>query len=287
MADGILYLNGAWCGAGEAKISVMDRGLLFADAVYEVVRAHKGRTFRVAEHCARMCNGLRELEIPAPFSPEEFVEICRGLIKRNAITSGSVYLQVTRGEEPQRAHRLPEHARPTMFGFARAVELPSWKSAHPKGVAAITMEDFRWHRCNIKTTMLLPNCLAKQQAIRAGAYEALLVGEDGLLREGSSTSVFAVLDGVLRAHPATPRVLPSITHSVVLELARRAAMKVDEKAVTAAEAARAEEMFLASTTLDVCPLTQLDGRPVGDGRIGPVTKRLIGLFAEFLDAECG
>ena len=190
-------------------------------------------------------------------------------------------MQVTRGAAPERDHRLPQAPSPTVFAWARQTPMPGW-ARFPNGVTTVTVPDPRWQRCDIKTTMLLANTLAKQHAADAGAFEAIFVAEDGTVREGSSTSVFAVLNGVLRTHPANHRILPSITRTLVLETAREAGIEQREEAFSYEEMLNAGEVFLASTTCDVCPVAEVDGRKIGRGRPGPVTWRLMKLFADKL-----
>ncbi len=280
----LYYVNGSYCKSSEAKISVLDRGFLFGDAIYEVLRVHRGRAFRLKDHYERMLNGLTSLRISPPFSRAEFDALCAELILRNRVTTGSIYLQVSRGADATRRHAPTPGLKPTVMGVATPADFPGWKK-YGEAVSVITLADTRWGRCNLKTTMLLANTLAKTEAEAAHAFEAIFVAEDGVVREGSSTGLFVVLDGTLRTHPADCRILPSVTRKLVLELARADGIPLSETAVTLTELRRAQEMFLASTTNDVCPIGTLDGRIVGSGKAGPVTARLMRLVAETLDRE--
>jgi len=278
------YVNGEFCDLADAKISILDRGLLFGDAVYEALRVNNGRLFRVGDHYARMSGGMKAIGIPVPFTANQYETILTELAKRNGIRSGLVYMQVTHGTA-MRAHVPPKEISPNVFAFVQTGEVPAWPRKYPGGVAVTTAEDLRWQRCNVKTTMLLANTLAKRQATEAGAFEAILVGQDGTVHEGAVSNIFAVIGGGLRTHPADNHVLPGITRNVVLELGRKHGIPAVERAFSKAELLAAEEAFLTGTTADVCPVVRVDGKPVGDGRIGPVTAKLMRLLAETLEAE--
>lgn len=280
--SGICYVNGTFCESAEARISIFDRGLLFGDAIYEVVRVHGGRLFRVDDHYARMSGGLAEIGVAVPFSAAEFRALLRDLVGRNRLQSGLAYAEVTRGAADMRTHLSPSGLRPTVIAFVQSAELPVWPEKFPGGVSAMSLPDIRWQRCNLKTTMLLPNVLTKEQAHESGVYEGLFISPDSVVREGCSTNVFAVIDGALRTHPADRHILRGITGRVVLELARAAGIPVREEAFTLSELLGAREAFLTATTIDVCPLVRVDGRTLGDGRIGPVTRRLIDAMARAL-----
>jgi D-alanine transaminase len=278
------YVNGEFCDLADAKISILDRGLLFGDAVYETGRVNNGRLFRVGDHYARMSGGLKALGISVPFSASQFETILTELAKRNGVRSGLVYIQVTRGAA-MRAHVPPKEISPNVFAFVQTGQMPSWLREYPGGVPVVTVEDLRWQRCDIKTSMLLANTLAKRQAADAGAFEAVLVGQDGTVREGALSNLFAVLGGSLRTHPADHHVLPGVTRNLVLGLARQHGIPAAERAFSKAELFAAEEVFLTGTTADVCPVVRVDGKSIGQGGIGPITARLGRLLAEMLDAE--
>ena len=285
MADPVFYLDGAFLAADQARVSVLDRGFVFGDAVYEVLRVQNGRPFRTGDHYARMTRGLDFLRIRPPFSPEEYQALCSELIARNGVQQGLIYLQVTRGVV-ERTHLIPEGLTPTVMGFARGVDLPKGRDL-PDGASAVMTPDLRWQRCDIKTTMLLPNSLAKQLAHEAGAFEAILVSPDGVVREGSSTNVFAVRGGVAYTHPTDCHILPGITRQVVLQLASEAGIPTTEEAVTGSELVAAEEVFVTGTASDVCPIVRVDDARIGQGTTGPVTRKLMEIFAERLEDETG
>lgn len=285
MSQTICFVDGEFMDIADARISVLDRGLLMGDAIYEVARVQNRMLFRVLPHYERMRRGLDFLQIPVPFSPEEFGSLCRELRERNDVDHGFVYLQVSRGAA-MRTHLVPKGLKPTVLGYAGSVVLPKWHD-FPEGAPVITTRDLRWGRCDMKTTMLLPNSLAMQKARDAGALEAILVAEDGVCHEGCSSSLFAAWDGTVRTHPADHHILHGITRAAVIEIARENGIPVREETFTRDQLMSADEAMLAGTTMDVCPVVQIDGLPVGDGAIGPVTHRLMKLFAELMQRELG
>jgi D-alanine transaminase len=278
----IVYLNGEYLPVEQAKISPEDRGFLFADAIYEVARFNRGRGYRLAEHMARMRNGLAAIRIAA--DPGFFPEVAARLLAENGLASSDaiVYAQVSRGAAPRTHAFPPEGTAPTTFAFARAVE----PEAPDEGGGAILVPDERWGRCDIKTVMLLPNVLAAQRAAEAGAFEAILV-RDGVVTEATRSNVLAVAGGVVRTHPTGPLILPGVTREVVLELASGAGIPVREEEFGADELFAAEEVLLTGTTADVTPVVTVDGRAVGEGGPGPVGRRLGALLAERIGVAPG
>ena len=283
MSEITCYLDGEYLDIREARVSVLDRGHLMGDAVYEVTRVQNGRLFRARQHYERMARGLGALGIPTPFTAEAFEAVNVELLRRNGIQGGLIYIQVSRGAT-LRTHLVPKGLTPTVFGYSASCPLPKWRD-HPEGVTVITSADLRWQRCDIKTTMLLPNSLAKQEAVDAGCYDVILVAEDGTCREGSSSSLFIVSDGALRTHPADNHILPGITRQTIIEIAGAEGIPLREETFRREQLLVAEEAMLVGTTTDVCPVVQVDGKPIGEGRIGPVTQRLIGLLAELIERE--
>lgn len=272
----VCYLNGEYLPLREARISPLDRGFLFADGVYEVLPAWNGQPFRFTEHFDRLDRSLREIRLAPPLTRDEWRALLTGLIERNGRADMYLYVQVTRGAEYGRNHVFPAETRPTVF--AMASPLPVFTEAQRRsGLAAITVEDFRWGRCDIKSIALLPNILMKQAARDAGADEAIIV-RDGQVLEGASTSVLAVIDGELRTPPDSRRILPGTTRDVALELARDG-FRFRMAEITVGELARADEIWIAAATRDVLPVTRLDGCPVGSGRPGPLWERMSTLFA--------
>jgi len=274
-----VYLNGSWIDHAEAMIPVDDRGFLFADGIYEVIRVYGGRMFLADEHLRRMARGLDAIGIPrATAGP--LLDVAARLIDENGLgaADATVYFQVTRGVAPRR-HAFPDPATPpTVYAVARPVPRPA-ESSFRDGVGAITTPDTRWGRCDIKSIALLPNVLANQQARVAGAFEALFV-RDGVLIEGSHSNLVGVLDGVVVTYPECNYILGGITRRLVLDLAREAGFTVREAPIFVDRIDQLDELFLSGTTTEVMPITRLDGRPVGTGTPGPVARALQQAYLE-------
>ncbi|MCU0975628.1 MAG: aminotransferase class IV [Steroidobacteraceae bacterium] len=275
------WLDGRYLPLAEARISPLDRGFLFADAVYEVLPVYGGRVFLLEPHLARLERSLAALRIASPHDAGQWRRLIGGLVTHNGGGDLLVYLQVSRGAEAGRSH-VPQGSTPTVFAFASRTPPPP--TAPPPGIAAITAADTRWARCDIKSTALLANILLKWQAEEAGAAEALLL-RDGHLTEGSSSSVHVVTGGVLHSPPLTPEVLPGTTRELLLELARRCGFESRVCTIPEAQLRGAEEIIVASAGGGMRAATVLDGQPVGVGVLGPVFLRifatLVGSRAEF------
>ena len=279
----ICYLNGEYLLLAQARISPLDRGFLFADSVYEVLPVFAGRMFRCHEHLDRLTRSLESIRLVAPHRHEEWLVLLDDLIRRNTTSDprGSdmyLYVQVTRGMEYGRNHPFPSVVKPSVF--AMASQLPAHTpELLARGLAAITVEDFRWGRCDIKTTALLANVLMKQQATDVGAQEAIIV-RDGEVLEGSSTSVFVIKQGTLATPPNSRRILPGTTRDVALELAADLSLPVQVRSISVAEMRNADEVWLAAATRDVLPITRIDDRPIGSGRPGPLWRQMSAAFVE-------
>lgn len=276
----IVYVNGEFLPREKATISPEDRGFLFGDAIYEVVRYDRGRPYRLKEHLERMREGLAAIRIAA--SPDFFPEVAERLLGGNGLEEKDafVYAQVSRGAAPRRHAFPPPGTPPTVFAFARETDPP----LPPEGGKAILATDERWGRCDIKTVMLLPNILAAQRAIEAGCVDAILV-RDGFVLEGTKANLFIVARGVLRTAPNGPHILPGVTRAAAIEAARRLGLTVEERAFTVEEMYGAQEVFFASTTLWTYPVVSVEGRPVGPGKPGPVVKMIReALYEEFRGA---
>jgi D-alanine transaminase len=273
----VCYLNGSYLPLEQAQISPLDRGFLFADSVYEVLPAFGGRMFRFREHFDRLNRSLTAIRLASPHTHEEWFALLTQLIGRNGANADMyLYVQVTRGAEYGRNHTFPANVKPTVF--AMASQLPTLTAEIvERGIEAITVEDFRWGRCDIKTTALLANVLMKQQAADAGAKEAIIV-RDGEVLEGSSTSLFAIAGGIIATPPNSHRILPGTTREVVIELAASLSLPVEVRRLSIEEMLRADEVWLSAATRDVLPITRIDGRPVGSGKPGPLWKRLSDAF---------
>jgi D-alanine transaminase len=277
----MLYLNGSYMPVDDGRVSVEDRGFQFGDGVYEVIRVYHGRAFRLDRHLKRLQESLDGVRIPAPEPLGKIAEVCRTLVDKGGHREAQIYLQVTRGAAP-RSHAFPGTVRPTFVAYLREAK----RFPDDKAFSLVTVPDVRWGRCNLKTICLLPNLLAKQQAVEAGADEGLFVREDGTVTEGTSSNAFFVRGGRLVTHPATPRILDGVTRQAVLEVAAGLGLPVDLRPGSVPEAKSADEIFMTGTLTEVMPAVSLDGAPVGSGRPGPVTLRLRTAFRELVDREC-
>jgi D-alanine transaminase len=278
-----MYLNGRLVPAESAMVPINDRGLLFGDGIYEVTRAAGGEFIELQRHLRRLKRNLHALSIQVPEDRvTHLIEASRALLQENAPDGDAlVYWEVTRGAAPRVHHFPPPGTAPTIFATVNPVVLPH--AARARGAVAITTPDIRWARCDIKTVNLLPNVLAKQQAVEAGADEAIFV-RDGVVTEGASSNVFAMLDGELRTHPASPYILGGITRDVVLELAHEIGLSVKLEPFLVGDLWRAEELVFSSTVNDVMPIVKVDGRTIGTGRPGPVAQQLYTAFLERIGA---
>jgi D-alanine transaminase len=272
----ICYLNGEYTPLRDARISPLDRGFLFADSVYEVLAVFDGKPYRFDEHFDRLDRSLREARIAAPCSRDAWRTMLDELVAHNRIRECYVYLQVTRGMEYGRNHAFPQQATPTVFAMCSPLPVLT-EDIRRRGMSAITIEDFRWGRCDIKSTMLLANVLMKQAAAETGANEAIIVS-NGEVLEGASTSIFIVKDGVIATPPNSHRILPGTTRDAVLELAK-GVLPTQVRRVQLTELLSADEMWIAAATRDVLPVTQVDGQIIGDGKPGPVWGKMLDLFA--------
>lgn len=273
------YVNGRYVPHAEARTHIEDRGLQFADAIYEVFGVSNAQLLDEEEHLDRLERSLREIAMAEPMSRRALKLVLRELVRRNAVKDGLVYLQVTRGAF-RRDHAIPAaHARPTLILTARRLDPRTIEERRTKGVRAISRPDERWARCDIKSTALLPNILAKSAARDAGAFEAWLVDKDGYVTEGSSTSAWIVdARGRIVTRPLAKDILPGVTRRVVMEALAQAQLGVEERRFTLAEAHAAREAFITAATLGVMPIVAIDGKPLGDGKPGPVTRRLQELY---------
>lgn len=274
------YVNGRYVPHGQASVHIEDRGYQFADGVYEVILVVDGRLVDAEPHLDRLAYSLDQLRIswPIPRTAVEFV--LRELIGRNRIGLGIVYLQVTRGQAP-RDHRFPAHAKPSLVVTTKRLKSPP--VTLPEGVSVVTRPDIRWRRCDIKSISLLPNVLSKQQAVEAGAFEAWLVDDDGCVTEGTSTNAWIVTrDRRLVTRDLGAALLAGITRRAVLQLADAQGISIEQRPFSLDELRGAPEALLTSTTSFVLPVTRVDGRPIGDGKPGPVTTKLRDIYMRYI-----
>ncbi|GGK34752.1 D-amino-acid transaminase [Salinarimonas ramus] len=268
-----VFLNGDFVPFEEARIPVMDRGFLFADGIYEVAAIIDGKLVDEVAHLARLDRSLRAIEIANPYTSEEWIALMRELAARDEVREGLVYIEVTRGVAERDFPFPPEGTPPTVVMFTQAKRILGAPAAE-KGVAVITVPDLRWKRRDIKSVALLAQVLAKQEAARAGVSEAWMV-EDGHVTEGGSSTAFIITpDDRLVTRPLSNAVLPGITRIAVMQLAREMQLTIEERLFTVEEALCAREAFYTSASAIVMPVVTIDGKAIGDGSPGPMTKRL-------------
>ena len=267
----VIYLNGKFVSPAEAVVPINDRGFLFGDAVYEVIRSYDGRLWAFERHLRRLRRSLEAIDMQAATVDElgATIEDCRA---RSSFPNALVYIHITRGAAP-RSHAYSRDLKPLVLVHVRDIA-PLVAAIDFDGVAAVTAPDLRWRRCDIKSTNLLPNVLARTAAHDKGAHEAILFDEEGFITEAAGMAVFWVEGEVLLTTPSGPEILPSITRELVLETAREEGITVREERVSRERFGRAHEILLASTTHEACPVVELDGAPVGNGRAGPIASRL-------------
>lgn len=277
MTQSIAYVNGEYCPLQQARISVLDRGLLFGDSVYEVIPVYAGRCYRLAAHILRLQRSLAGIRLQVDYDSGDWNDLIETLIERNGGGDTSLYLQVTRGCAPRREHKLPQRPEPGIIAFCQP-RTPVDPALLEQGITAVTMDDPRWQHCSIKSTSLLANVLAADDARAAGAAEALLV-RDGCVVEGTSSNVFAVIDDRITTPALRDEILAGITRGAILELAAKHDLPYTETpALAIARVKAADEIWISSSTREIYPVTCLDGAPVGSGKPGPVWKRVFTLL---------
>lgn len=277
--NALVYLNGEFIPLSEARISIMDRGFLFGDSIYEVIPAYGGRLFRLQHHLQRLENSLHAIQMENPLSRAEWENILATLTTQYQGEDQSVYLQVTRGVAPRRDHAIPEEAIPTRLAFTTPFPTID-PQVYEQGIAAVTLDDIRWRFCNIKATTLLPNVLLRQEAKERGAMEAILI-RDGLAIEGAASNLFIVDDGQIITPPKGEHLLPGVTRDLVLELAAEAEIPYCEAAIRADQLESADEIWLTSSTREIMPVTHLNDRPINNGRPGKLWQQLLSRFQAY------
>lgn len=276
----IVYLNGEFVPLAEAKVSVLDRGFLFGDGVYEAIPVYGGHMLRGVEHLQRLENSLDGVRIKQPLSRDAWTAMLSELVARNGSGDQAIYLQVTRGAPAKRDHAFPaDDTQPTVFAMSNPLTaIPAKWVTH--GAAAVTMPDLRWSRCDLKTVQLLGNVLARQHAVEEGAIEAIFL-RDGMAIEGSASNLFIIIDAVIYTAPKSAAILAGITRDVVLELARAEGIEVREETMPEAMLHTADEVWVASSTREIVPITQVDGKAVGEGVPGAVWQRMNAAYQAF------
>ncbi|EUJ29507.1 D-amino-acid transaminase [Listeria cornellensis] len=269
----------------EAKVDVEDRGYQFGDGVYEVIRMYNGQFFTYDEHIERLYASAAKIDLVIPYSKPELRALVDSLMKANNIGTGNVYLQITRGEQSPRNHVIPS-TPPEAVLTASASEVPRDTTLFENGRKAILEEDVRWLRCDIKSLNLLGNSIAKNKAHQAGAFEAILHrGEN--VTEGSAANAYMIKDGKLMTHASNNLILEGITRQIILRVAEENGIPVVESGFTLTDLAAADEVFISSTTIEVTPIVEIDGKVVGDGKRGPITKKLHDAFTKEIMQQCG
>ena len=273
-----VYLNGAFMPLAEARIPVLDRGFIFGDGVYELIPVYSKKPFRIKEHLARLQASLDSIRLTNPLELDAWCERIIILVSAQDFDDQAVYIQVTRGVAA-RDSAFPADTPPTVFMMAQPLVTPA-AAAKATGVCAITAQDNRWLRCDIKAVSLLPNVLLRQQAIDAGCAETILL-RDGFLTEGTSSSIFVVQAGVVLAPPKSNLMLPGITYELVLELAAKHGIAHQVRPITEAEVRAAQEIWMTSSPKEVLAIVQLDGKAVGNGSPGPLALQMDALYQQY------
>jgi len=274
----MVFLNGKFLPIEEAKVPVLDRGFIFGDGVYELVPVYSRVPFRLDEHLARLERSLAETRIRNPYTRAQWRELIYRLVDAQSFDDQGVYFQVTRGVA-KRDHAFPKDVEPTVFMMSNPLVTPP-RELVQKGAAAVTAQDNRWLRCDIKSISLIGNCLLRQLSAEAGAVETILF-RDGKLTEAAASNVFVVKRGVILSPPKSSLILPGITYDVVVELAGASGLPLELRDVTEPEVRGADEIWVSSSSKEVLPIVALDAVPVGDGRPGPLFGRMYQLYQEF------
>jgi D-alanine transaminase len=274
----IVYLNGKFLPVEEAYVPVLDRGFIFGDGVYEVVPVYSKRPFRLREHLTRLGRSLAAVRLENPHTLDEWEALISALIEKNIPEDQSVYLQVTRGPAP-RDHAFPKHSVPTVFMMSNELITPTAAQVQ-NGVSAISTNDIRWDRCDIKAIALLSNVLLRQMAVDAGAAETILF-RDGILTEGAASNIFAVENGVILSPPKDRHMLPGITYDVVIEMAEANNIPVEIGYFEEARIRKADELWITSSTKEILAIVSLDGKQLGNGKPGPIFQRMHQLYQDY------
>ena len=277
----IVYLNGRFLPQDQAYVSVLDRGFIFGDGVYEVIPVYGARLFRIEEHLKRLDDSLAGIRLANPMTHVEWHEMFEMLVEKNGGGEQSIYLQITRGVAP-RDHAFPTNTPATIFATSSPLK-PLPRELLTSGATAITLEDIRWKHCHIKAIALLPNILLRQEALDSGAQEAILI-RDGLVTEGAASNIFMVNDGVIKTPPKGPFLLPGVTRDLALELAAANGVPHQECNISRDELLQADEAWISSSTRELLPLTHIDNQTIGSGTPGPVWQKMYRLYQAYKEA---
>lgn len=275
LLDKIVYLNSEYLPLSEAKVSVLDRGFLFGDGVYEMIPSYAGHLFRLQDHLNRLQTSLEQIRLKFSCDLETWQGILNPLLDPEQ--DQAIYLQITRGVAPNRDHVFPENPNPTVFAMCSDIKPFSGLET---GVKALTMEDSRWEMCHVKATTLLANVLLKQEAIEQGCAEAILT-KNGYVTEGATSNLFALIGGKIVTPEKTSEILPGITRQVILELAQNNNIPVSEAGISVEELQTANEIWISSSTREIIPVVELDSKKVGDGKPGAIWQKINQLFQQY------
>lgn len=278
MSSQLVYLNGEYLPLNEAKVSVLDRGFIFGDGVYEVIPSYGSKALRFEHHMQRLQNSLDAVRIKNPLSNAQWQEIINKLIAETDSQDQYIYLHITRGVA-SRDHRFPDEVKPTVFVMSNVLN-PVETSLLETGIAAVTLDDIRWQYCNIKAIALLPNILLRQQAVDKGAAEAILI-RDGNMTEGAASNIFIVSNGIIKTPPKDNKLLPGITRDLVVELAKSHNMSIEETTISEKEFLAADEIWLTSSTKEILPITKINDQQVGNGKPGAVWRDMYSKYQDY------
>ncbi|WP_394580394.1 D-amino-acid transaminase [Cytobacillus firmus] len=279
-----VILNGNLIERSKAKVDIEDRGYQFGDGVYEVIRVYNGKMFTADEHLERLLESGKKIELNIPYSKDQLKQMLIEMIDRNNLELGIVYMQFSRGTSP-RNHAYPgADVAPVLTAYTRETTRPV--ESMRNGVKAILIEDIRWLRCDIKSLNLLGNIMAKQKAAQSGCFEAIQHRGD-TVTEGSSSNIAIVKGGTLYTHPATNLILNGITRRKINEICSQNGIALKESAFTKEDLLAADEVFMSSTSAEVTPIIEIEGKPVGNGSPGPITNKLQNFFEEAIEKQCG
>ncbi|VAW50788.1 D-alanine aminotransferase [hydrothermal vent metagenome] len=278
----IIYLNGQYKPVEEATVSVMDRGFLFGDGVYEIIPVFGNNMLRIDEHLSRLQNSLNRISLPNPHSTEQWLDIFSDLLKKNPVensdNSRAVYLQVSRGVYPKRDLVIKPEYSPTIFSMVLQITPPDIERVSA-GISVITIDDFRWGACDIKSTSLVANVMLKQQAVTAEVDDAILI-KNNIISEGTASNVFLVKNDVLITPPTGHELLTGITRELVIEIAKNNTILVEEREIKEAELYNADEIWMTSSTREIAPVIRLNDKLVGSGSAGKMWKRIVDLYQQ-------
>ena len=279
MSERIVFLNGEYLPVEQATVSVLDRGFLFGDGIYEVIPVFGVKPLRVDEHLQRLQNSLSRISLDNPFDDEAWKQIFDQLLEKNPGEDRAIYLQITRGAHPVRDLKIQSENRPTIFMMVLQVGAVDVAELE-KGIETVTMDDFRWHACDIKSISLVANVMLREQATQSGVVDAILVRE-GYVTEGTASNFFMVKDGVLYTPPTSQHLLPGITRDLVLELAKENGISCEVRQIAESELESADEIWLTSSTREIAPVVNLNGKDVADAKAGPVWKKMINIYQQY------